>query len=292
MTKYLLLLLIVFHPKKFDSQFITDNFTAIGGANQWFKAFGGPTMGVDGGTYLCYNVASSYSSSTNYSFESPNYSSDIATANCNTITVTFRAAGSIRNSDSFVFCTYNGSWACYTVVLNSSFTIYSVTLPKSNYKFSFDLYSGSTGNLSGKYVHVDWFKIVCASILDIEILDFKVEVGNYVSWTLVSDALSSGLILERSIDGYNWLTVYNSNYTYSSSFNDQGYVRDSINYYRLKISTDGEIRYSDIIAANNKEKFRLVIGLFNILGEVVDVNYKGVVIEVYSDGFIRKTIKE
>jgi len=290
MKKYLILLFIIFQCKKFDSQFVSDDFTSIGGAGQWCKQSGGSTMGVDGGTYLCYNIASSYSNNTINSFESPNYSSNIVSANCNTINISFRAVGNIRGSDTFVFCSYNGSWTCYNVSLSGVLTTYGITVPNTHYRFSFDLYTGNSGNVNGRYIHIDWFRLECASLLGVNIIDFKGSVGNYIDWVIQEDAFGSQMSLERSLDGYNWSSIHKEDDSYYGSFLDDDYKLDTVNYYRLKVVNDNDVQYSEIISINNKRKNKKVVGLYNILGEMVDINYKGLVLEVYEDGTIVKKI--
>lgn len=295
----LIILALTLNIKKFHSQIITDNFTSVGGANQWYKAFGGPNMGVESGSLLCYNVASSYVSNTNYSFESPDYSSIISSSNCLSLDVSFRAAGVIRNSDVIVFCTYNGSWTCYNIPITSVMTVYTINLPVSNYKFSFDLYTGNSGNLTGKYSHIDWFKIYCVVNMPIELLEFNGIVGNNLTWITATEKNNDYFVLESSIDGIDWQQLFlingagtsitNNNY----SFVDINYVKDTVNYYRLSqvdYNGDTEVFTDRLVAIDNRQRFRAIVMFINLLGQQVLPDTKGVVIIVYNDGSLERYI--
>jgi hypothetical protein len=45
------------------------------------------------------------------------------------------------------------------------------------------------------------------------------------------------------------------------------------------------------IAIDNRQRIKQVIRTINLLGQLVDENATGVIIEIYEDGSIRKTIR-
>jgi hypothetical protein len=279
---------------------VTDNFTAIGGANQFFKAFGGPAMGVESGN-LCYNIGVNYANNTNYSFESPDYSAAIAAKACNTINVSFNVVGKIRASDVFIFCVYNSSWTCYTVTPTTTATTYTITLANTYKKYSFDLYTGSTGSLSTKYVHIDWFKINCATSLPIELILFEGEKGNLLTWSTASELNNDYFILESSVDGVEWKPVATLNGSGTSmtennyQFTDNYFVPDTINYYRLsQVDFDGARRiYTDkMVAIDNRQRLKYIVKTVDFLGRGIPIDTPGIVLVIYQDGTIEKILNE
>lgn len=275
-----------------------DHFTAIGGANQWYKSFGGAAMGVDGGTNLCYNIATSYANATNYSFQSPNYGTKFATDGCVSIKIRLSVIMNIRNSDNFYFFVYDVGWTGYSIPSSGT---YQITLPKTSKYFSFDFYTGSSGSKAGRYVHVDWFEISCVTPLPISLISFTGTKGNKLEWVTETEINNDCFILESSLDGISWKVLYTlpgagnslvtSNYTYL----DNNYERDTINYYRLsQIDFDGDrTTFEDnLIAIDNRQKIRFIVNIYNMLGQSVDLNTSGVIIIVYSDGTLSKIVNK
>jgi hypothetical protein len=116
-------------------------------------------------------------------------------------------------------------------------------------------------------------------------------------WEVASQTNNDYFTLERSTDGTNWDQVVTIDG--DGTMNTQkkfGYVDDrrlkTLNYYRLKQTDfDGNYQYSGIIAVDNNEHNTTVIKRVNLMGQEVNENYDGVIIELYSNGTTRKVQK-
>lgn len=151
---------------------------------------------------------------------------------------------------------------------------------------------------------LDWTMTGGASLnctpLPIELLTFTVENidnENVINWVTVSERDNDYFTLEHSLDGSNWniLSKLDGGGTNNSGnmyeYIHEGYPR-TINYYRLK-QTDynGDSEIFNTIVINNELKQKDVIKRINQLGQEVDENATGLIIEFYSDGTSNKVIK-
>tara|TARA_R100001509_G_C4876511_1_gene218679 strand:+ start:207 stop:1271 length:1065 start_codon:yes stop_codon:yes gene_type:complete len=120
---------------------------------------------------------------------------------------------------------------------------------------------------------------------------------NLIEWTTQSEYNSDYFSLEKSINGVNWEEITQisaagtSNEEIGYSFND--YDLHSICYYRLiQYDIDGLYDMFGPIVVQRTIKERKIIKCFNLMGQEVDiVKSKGVIIIVYDDGTLIKTIK-
>jgi hypothetical protein len=65
-----------------------------------------------------------------------------------------------------------------------------------------------------------------------------------------------------------------------------------LNYYQLiQYDTDGEYKTYGPIIIDNTYKIKKVVKLINTLGQEVDQNATGILIEVYEDGSMKRIIK-
>lgn len=101
--------------------------------------------------------------------------------------------------------------------------------------------------------------------------------------------------MKHSSDGFNWSIINkvhgkgNSTSSNSYSVEHKNYP-NAINYYRLtQTDYDGKSETFPVISIDNLVEVRLV-KRFNILGQEVDTDSEGMVIEVYSDGNTSKKI--
>jgi len=120
---------------------------------------------------------------------------------------------------------------------------------------------------------------------------------NLIRWATATEHNTSHFIVEKSEDGYEWKSIgevqasQNSTQEIKYSLIDQN-VRPSYNYYRLKqYDIDGMNQTYGPIQINNTDKIITVIKRINLAGQEVNENTTGVVIEIYSDGSIKRTIK-
>tara|TARA_R110001632_G_scaffold52014_2_gene129264 strand:+ start:1348 stop:2439 length:1092 start_codon:yes stop_codon:yes gene_type:complete len=120
---------------------------------------------------------------------------------------------------------------------------------------------------------------------------------NLIEWTTQSESNSDYFSLERSINGVNWEEITQihaagaSNEEIRYSFND--HELHSIYYYRLiQYDIDGLYNMFGPIVVQRTIKERKIIKCFNLIGQEVDiVKSKGVIIIIYNDGTLIKTIK-
>lgn len=303
MRNFLTFFLVLFINNILSQYPITDNFTSIGGANQWFKVtttgYYAPTaMGVDGGN-LCYNVSpATYATSSYYSFQSPNYGTQFVTNKCDSISTTFKVSVNIRNTDQFTFWYYNaGVWNGYIIPSSNTWT---VNLPKTTQYFSFDLQTAGNGSRSGKYVHVDYFTIDCYKVvvLPIELISFKgtpEERCNKIEWITASEIYNDYFTLEKTYDGVNYsiVTIVNgAGYsTQLKTYYFEDYNPNDLTYYRLKQTDfDGKFVYSNIICIFRKDDIekKTILKIVNSLGQEVNEDFVGVKYYYFTDGTCEK----
>jgi hypothetical protein len=138
--------------------------------------------------------------------------------------------------------------------------------------------------------------ILPPSTLDVSLLEFNaVNKGraNYTYWLTSSERNNDFFTVQYSEDGYRWEDIAfikgagNSTQVNSYSFNHYDYAK-GINYYRLKQTDyDGTTETFDIVSVDNRSD-RYVIRTVNTLGQEVNDNFKGIIIDQYSDGSSEK----
>lgn len=140
------------------------------------------------------------------------------------------------------------------------------------------------------------------TVLPVEIGAFKgvnAPEGNVLYWYTVSERDADYFMIERSTDGKKWVkvgsidAVGNSNEINEYQMIDVTFAND-MNYYRLvQFDNDGtKTKYTKIVSIDN----RLIpdvelVGIYNLLGQKVDANFKGVQIRLYSDGTTQRVYK-
>jgi hypothetical protein len=131
--------------------------------------------------------------------------------------------------------------------------------------------------------------------LPIELMHFggkNLREVNQLEWITASEKANNYFTLDRSINGVDWekvamvksagTTQNKQNY----SFDDRGYIKGEINYYRLsQTDTDGTHAYvGKIISIDNRFNSQKIIKRYNAIGQEVGADAKGVVINVFEDG--------
>jgi hypothetical protein len=134
------------------------------------------------------------------------------------------------------------------------------------------------------------------SNLPISLLNFNaVNMGrpNHIFWNTASERDNDFFTVEHSVDGIVWETIAtvkgagNSVTTNAYHYNHYDY-KNAINYYRLKQTDfDGTTETFHIVSVDNRSD-RHILRTVNMLGQEVNTNYKGVVIDQYSDGTSEK----
>ena len=138
--------------------------------------------------------------------------------------------------------------------------------------------------------------------LPINFLSFKgikCEKGNKLIWETSSEHNNDFFTLEKTTDGELFEVVGivngagNTNHLIEYSLMDLN-VREVINYYRLiQTDFDGKTTKSDLISIDNSSKSEnvFILNQFNILGQEVNENSKGLIFINYSNGEVMKVIQ-
>lgn len=112
---------------------------------------------------------------------------------------------------------------------------------------------------------------------------------NALRWITLSEKNNDYFIVEHSLDGKTWNEVSHVEGEGNSSTPIEYsvvhlFTPERINYYRLKqVDFDGKSETFDVISIDNRTNVKLVKTV-NLLGQEVDKDFKGIVIEIYSDG--------
>gem|GEM_PF-3211755 len=134
-----------------------------------------------------------------------------------------------------------------------------------------------------------------AILLATEVVAFKgenVDNNNSIKWSTDSELNNDYFTLEHSSDGYTWKTISNQKTKGDNSNYEFNHAQwNTVNYYRLSMTDlNGAVRsHSEIIFMENEPSEIAVV--YNSLGQVVDENYKGLVIIHYENGRTEKTYR-
>jgi len=138
------------------------------------------------------------------------------------------------------------------------------------------------------------------SALPVELLYFEGEKNgnsNYLEWATATEHNSSHFRVEKSDDGFNWDKIgqvpaaMNSTQEIHYDLTDNN-VSPIYNYYRLKqFDIDGASKDYGPIVINNKSQIKIIAKRINLIGQEVDENETGIIIEIYEDGTLIRTIK-
>ena len=120
---------------------------------------------------------------------------------------------------------------------------------------------------------------------------------NVVKWTTASENNSSHFDIESSTDGENWRKITtipsagNSIQELKYSYID--YNLNELTYYRLQqFDIDGKFETYGPILVTKTITEKKIVKYINLIGQEVNPEYvKGVVIEIYDDGTMRKMIR-
>ncbi|MCE2743082.1 MAG: hypothetical protein LW701_05905 [Fluviicola sp.] len=143
---------------------------------------------------------------------------------------------------------------------------------------------------------VPTFSGTCPSsvVLPIELMYFNAkssEKSNKIQWVTASEFNNNYFIVEKSNDGYLFNPIARVNGAGNSTkLNSYVIHDDELNeetevYYRLRqVDFNGVETVSDIVSLRSKREVQKIINTINYLGQTVDLNYSGIVFDVYSDG--------
>jgi len=120
---------------------------------------------------------------------------------------------------------------------------------------------------------------------------------NVVKWTTASENNSSHFDLESSTDGENWRKITTKyaagNSTEEIKYSYIDYNLNPVTYYRLQqFDIDGVFKTYGPILVTKTITEKKIVKYINLMGQEVNPDYtKGLVIEIYDDGSIRKMIR-
>jgi hypothetical protein len=138
--------------------------------------------------------------------------------------------------------------------------------------------------------------------LPIELISFDGEVlgGDIhpvvmIDWVVASQVNNDYYEVQRSVDVENWKTIStvtgagNSNTQMSYSILDDNPLH-GVSYYRLKQTDyDGQTESFNPISIIISSEEKIVDKVINFMGQEVNDNYKGMVLEIYRDGtYVKK----
>jgi len=130
-----------------------------------------------------------------------------------------------------------------------------------------------------------------------EVLGGSVHPIVLIRWTTLSQVNNDYFEIQRSIDAEQWKTVEtvtgagNSNSQMSYSIIDDNPVH-GISYYRLKQTDyDGQSEAFHPISIVIKEERKEIVKKLNTLGQEVNDSYLGIVIQIWDNGDITKTMR-
>jgi len=218
------------------------------------------------------------------------------------VTITLDTPFSYNNTDNLVIgVDENGS-----DFHSSSDSFYTKSTP-SNYRSIY--YNNDVTNpnpasppTEGSFYYVPSLALSIAAPLPVDLVCFKGENilnNNKLSWSTLSEKNNSSFHIEKSTDGrvFNEIGMLkgsiNSIYLNRYQFVDY-YLEPTINYYRLKQTDfDGRSSYSKIISIDNRDlNNHEIIGVFNLLGQPVDLTQKGLILIKYKDGTSQKMFNQ
>lgn len=183
----------------------------------------------------------------------------------------------------------------------------------------FDVANWSSGAVAGNQtpgtannpINAAWLSLMRDStasncpvtILPVEIGTFQgkhAPEGNVLYWNTLSERDADFFLIQRSTDGKNWKDVGTVKSVGNATEINQYQLIDvsfasAVNYYRLlQYDNDGSItRYTRVVTIDNRESDTpVLIGIYNLLGQKVDVNFTGVQIRLYSDGTTQRVYKQ
>ena len=137
-------------------------------------------------------------------------------------------------------------------------------------------------------------------LLPIELLSFdafNIKRVNHINWISLSETNNDYFTVEHSTDGVSWVEIkrvkgQGTSYIENEySIKHENYSVNEVNYYRLiQYDYDGAFENHGIRSVDNRGNVEL-IRTVNLLGQEVGENYKGIVIDQFSDGTSVKRIQ-
>ena len=143
------------------------------------------------------------------------------------------------------------------------------------------------------------FDIVCNVQLSVELLYFeaeKDEAGNILQWKTETETNNDYFELEWSVDptdSNSWVKIATVNSKGGGVYNflHDKYKRNDLNYYRLsQTDENGTRKELGIDVVDNSFKYKEILKVVNSLGQMVDLNTKGVIFIIYTNGQMERVV--
>jgi hypothetical protein len=205
---------------------------------------------------------------------------DVDKSACGSCDVTFEVR---KTSDNSLIASGNSS--PISLGSNTTSNVYVVVIMKRN---------------SSPFMHSFTLTTNAVTLLPIDLISFtgkEERSQNVLNWTTASEVNNDYFTVEKTVDGVNFEVVGVENGAGNSATYLNYTLMDIsfdkvINYYRLKQTDfDGKYNYSPLISIDNREGAKKVVRIINVYGQEVDENYNGVVILIYSDNSILRTVQ-
>lgn len=139
-----------------------------------------------------------------------------------------------------------------------------------------------------------------AVALPVELYQFdvkKYQESAKINWKTANEIDNDFFILERSIDGVEFTPIAhikgagNSTSPLSYFYIDYDF-KNTVNYYHLRqVDYNGKEIISETKSVDMSKRDGVIVMTVNAIGQEVDLNYRGVVFDIYSDGSSKKRIQ-
>lgn len=223
-----------------------------------------------------------------------------------------------------VYCQYAGEYSTwYNAIANTPYIVTStistdwITVRNGTYNGSIIAFGNQPLNFTPAatgtiYIHVNTnsycatqstcrdIRVSRISALPVELLYFDgnpINNTNYLYWATATEHNTNHFIVEKSEDGYVWKSIgqipsaINSTQELHYDLIDAN-ISPIFNYYRLQqVDIDGTYKTYGPIVINNIVKIKKIVKRINLAGQEVNENATGIIIEIYDDGDIIKTIR-
>lgn len=232
------------------------------------------------------------------------YTSEIRVTGNNNAFWNYNTLGTITKTSNGVLTTYSPAGGGDRSATGDGYSVITLNLPPSITQIAVDIYCRA--NSAGEEWWLDDIELIeisPCSPLPIELVEFNgvnYYDHNLLTWVSATEINNHFYTLERSVDAFNWseITYVDGAGTSSTpilySYKDYTYIKEVTNYYRLK-QTDfnGNFEYFKIIDVTyTPRKKPILIKIVNYMGQEVNENETGFLIEIYDDGSTRKIYRQ
>lgn len=248
-----------------------------------------------------------------------------ATGNCSSLGTPVRCSYSANSGNTGLIASYYGqtsSFGCGFLGLFPCYGTVNVTdnsegaagdgwvaplnvVAGQTYILLIDNFTANSSPFTLDWTFTNGASLNCNPIpLPLELINF---IANYdasancnkVQWETSNERLNDYFTLERSTDGNSWSVIdkqpgaESSEITLSYTYTDFQFVPGEINYYRLnQTDYDGTSETFPVIAVDNRSAGKKVVRIYNLMGQEVPPDTKGMVILVYDDGTTRRVCRK